>query len=647
MCGIAGIWGGNNKEATARMVAALHHRGPDDTGFFTDRLVDLGMARLAVIDLNPTGRQPMANAEQTVWIVYNGETVNFAEQRALLEKQGQRFRSTSDTEVVLRLYELYGDDFLHRLRGMFALAIYDKRRGSGKERLLLARDHLGIKPLLYAEVSGKLAFASEIKALLASGLVDRQIDPVALRLLLTYGSVYQPRTMLRQVKMLMPAHRMIIENGRTRIERYWAMTRDRVAGLRSQPYPEQVRVLTETLAEAVRRHMVSDVPLGAFLSGGIDSSLQVAIMAREAGQRLKTFSVGFEAEGKGIDESGAGGEMARFLNTDHTHVLVRGEDVRDHILRIAAALDQPTVNGVNAYFISRAARQQMTVAVSGTGGDELFAGYPWFRHMAAEPERSHSFWARALAAAARYPVFNPLMPTRLGNRLFRARTASGFTSRYALQYRIFGSTGAAMLISPHWRRRARAGTAEAFDLASLDELRQGGSAIDRVTGLCLRGYTANQLLRDIDAASMAHSLEVRVPYLDTSLLDTALSLPDQAKLRPGAAAADHTCSYRDTGAKRILFDVGRPFLPKDFDLRPKRGFAMPFDHWLRGSLKEVLMSALSPASVKSRGWLDPGAVAGIKEQFLSGRIGWPQPWLLMMLELWAGQVLDHTGGTAI
>ena len=249
MCGICGIWNTPDKAALEKMVAALYHRGPDDKGAFYDTRVGLGMARLAVIDLNPTGHQPMSNPEKTIWIVYNGEVYNFQSERLHLEKLGYRFVSESDTEVILHSYEHYGDDFLLHLRGMFALAIYDLRGGPGRERLLLARDQLGIKPLLYAEIGNRFVFASEIKAMLASGLVEREIDPESLRQVLTYGSIYQPKTILRGVKMLLPAHRLIYENGGARCERYWSLGVNRMPEIGSLPYPEQVKAMSTALEE--------------------------------------------------------------------------------------------------------------------------------------------------------------------------------------------------------------------------------------------------------------------------------------------------------------------------------------------------------------------------------------------------------------
>jgi asparagine synthase (glutamine-hydrolysing) len=644
MCGICGTWGETSSERVEAMVAAMRHRGPDDSGLLRDGRVTLGIARLAIIDMSPAAHQPMANPDRTVWIVYNGETFNFRSERVLLEAKGHRFHSASDTEVVIRMYEHYGDDFLLRLRGMFALAIYDRRR-PGKERLLLARDKLGIKPLLFARTGNGFVFASELKALLASRIVEPAVDPVALRQLLALGSVYQPRAIVRGVSMLPPAHRLILEDGRERVERYWSLGVDRIRDLRGRPYPELADELAGVLEESVRLHLVSDVPLGAFLSGGVDSSVMVALMAREVGRRVKTFSVGFESEGAHLDETDDAERMARHLGTDHTRVVVRGTEVRDRIAHIARSLDQPSVDGVNSYFVSLAARQGVTVALSGTGGDEVFAGYPWFISMVldrkrAEREMWRSLARSALAAIARRPGLSSLVLQRGGARLDRLRRSAGFLARYAETYQIFGARDAARVLAPELRKAAHAGLSSDHDLAPSDEL-SGGSTIERVTALCLGGYTRNQLLRDIDAVSMAHSLEVRVPYLDSVVVDVALSLPDTAKLGDIAKLkAPEQKTYRDTGAKRILIDVGRKFLPDGFDRQPKRGFAMPFDAWLQKPLREVLHDTLGEASVRRRGLLDVAEATQLKDSFMAGRLDWPRPWLLMMLELWCREVLD-------
>jgi asparagine synthase (glutamine-hydrolysing) len=646
MCGICGFAGGRADEALSAMVAAMRHRGPDDTGMWAGESASLGMARLAVLDLSAAGHQPMATDDGSIRIVYNGEVYNFVAERERLAAAGVRFRSTSDTEVVLRLYERYGDDFVARLRGMFAVAVYDARRGPGLERLVLARDHMGIKPLLYAEAGGRLVFASELKAMLASGLIPPRIDAVALRMLLTYGSVVQPRTIVGGVKALPPAHRLIVERGTSRIERYWSLATDRRPGLRTRPYAEQVEEVAAALEEAARLQLVSDVPLGAFLSGGVDSSILVAVMTKALGTPVRTFSVGFAGDADDIDESGDAERMARFLGTRHTTSIVRGDDVRDRISAIAAGLDQPSVDGVNSYFVSMAARRDVTVAVSGTGGDELFAGYPWFITMARESERAmrepwRALARSAIAAAARHRAFDGLLRRRGGGRVHRWRRGS-FVGAYADTYQIFGPVGAARLLAPGVAISAGAGAPPHRDLAALDELAHA-SAIERVTALATRGYLANQLLRDIDAVSMAHSLEVRVPYLDTVVVDTALSLPDAAKLGDVSGADPFGLTYRQTGAKRVLIDVGKRWLPPEFDVQRKRGFAMPFADWLRGPMHDVMHDALDPRSVRARGLLDPTAVATIRDRFDRREVGWAEPWLVMMLELWCREVLD-TGG---
>ncbi len=650
MCGICGIFGNGDVSRVERMVSAMHHRGPDDAGVFHQHGVALGMARLAILDISQNGHQPMQNHDASVWIVYNGEMYNFQEERDILCQKGHTFRSGSDTEVVLRMYETYGDDFLLRMRGMFALAIYDKRRGPGKERLLLARDHLGIKPLLYARHGNALVFASEMKAMLASGLIPGEFDPEALRLLLTYGSVPQPMTAVSGVEMLLPGHRLIIdESAGERLERFWRLDRDRISGLRQRPYEELLHTLKESLEASVRMQMISDVPIGAFLSGGVDSSLLVAMMAGISNTKVKTFSVGFEQEGADIDESDDAQQVAKFIGTDHSRVLVTGQEVRERITHIATALDQPSVDGVNAYFVSLAARQAVTVAISGTGGDELFAGYPWFAnmvracHLDSQTPRKSAI-RRVLSRMAQREIFNPLLSDgRLGIAMERLRGASGFVSRYARQYQVFGAHGTMKVLSPDMRQRVLGGREPAHDLVLADEL-PSASPVERVSALCLRGYTQNQLLRDIDTVSMAHGLEVRVPFLDPVLADVAFSLPDSTKLGdvtriPNPAEA----TYAETGGKKILIDAGRNLLPQGMGLQQKRGFGMPFDEWLRGPLRDVLDDTLSPDTVRRRGFFNPDAVRGIHDRYLSKETNWLCPWLLMITELWCRNVLENPG----
>lgn len=625
------------------MVAAMNRRGPDDAGIYIDEHVALGHARLSIIDLSARGHQPMSNSDGSLIIVYNGETYNFRHERELLEKKGHAFSSRSDTEVVLRLYEEFGDDFLLRLRGMFALAIYDRRCGPGRGRLLLARDHLGVKPLLYTEVAGGLIFASEIKALLASGLVKRQIDPEALRLLLTFGSVVQPRTMLAEVCMLPPAHRLIFESGVARIERYWHLSDNRHPEIKRLPYAEQVKRIHEALTASVRSQMVSDVPVGAFLSGGVDSALLVALMAGEATRKVQTYSVGFGQEGVSIDETDDAQRIADFIGTEHERIIISGKEVAGDISTIAAALDQPSVDGVNSYFVSKAARRGVKVALSGTGGDECFGGYPWFVTMVQAARRFESpSWRQSVGHLLQLPFFDALARTRFAGHLDGWRGQTSFLSCYVRNYNIFGSVGAAQTLSAALRNKTACGKEMSRDLLAADEL-AGAQPLERVSALCMRGYLQNQLLRDIDAVSMFCSLEVRVPYLDVELIDLALCLPHSSKLADVSwVKRPEMSSYRATGTKKILLDIGQDLLPPGMAEQPKRGFAMPFDFWMRNELREVLEDSLAISKIKQRGFFDPGAVAALKQAFHEGRIGWSQPWLLMMTELWCRQVLDQS-----
>jgi asparagine synthase (glutamine-hydrolysing) len=371
-------------------------------------------------------------------------------------------------------------------------------------------------------------------------------------------------------------------------------------------------------------------------------------MARQVtDHRVKTFSVGFEAEGSDLDETDIAARTAGHIGTDHTRVIVRGEEVRDRITQIAYALDQPTVDGVNSYFVSLAARQAVTVAISGTGGDELFAGYPWIARMAFE-EKSQgqevwkTFARAALAPAVRLSLFDSFPSARIRHRIEQLRYTTDFRTRYVSAYHIFDGQRATSLLAKVLRGPAHAGRSAYHDLRNIDELPHG-SAIERASGICLRGYTNAQLLRDIDAVSMSHSLEVRVPYLDPEVADAALSLPDRSKLGESPDAWTwEPRSYRETGTKRVLLDVARPFLPEGYDTEPKRGFGMPFEAWLRGPLREVLCDTLSSESISRRGLFEQREIEAAKTEFLEGSShDWPRPWLLMMIELWAREILDR------
>ena len=616
------------------MVGAIRHRGPDDQGIFNGDRITLGHARLSIIDLSAAGHQPMFNAAGTIGICYNGEIYNYLDERQKLVEAGWQFRSTSDTEVLLALCEREGDAFLPRLRGIFAFAIYDNRRGPGRERLLLARDQFGIKPLIYAETPRGLVFASELKALLAGGYVDRAIDRDALRTLLTFGSVSQPSTLIEGVRQLPSAHKLVEDETGRHILPYWSFGVDRVAGLRQRPYPEIRDYVRDALVKSVEMQMVADVKVGAFLSGGVDSSLIVALMSRKSGAQIETYSVGFEAGAGADDETEDAAEVAALLNTDHTRIVVGNSEVSEHLLRFVSGLDQPSVDGMNSYFVCHRTAQSVKVALSGTGGDELFAGYPWFAGMVS------GFDGRPLPTT---PGFFARLRARLGlgGRL-PAGPDDGYTSEflesYGRLYHCVGPAAASELLALNTVQSM------ASDLMPLDQLPHA-DVLDRVGALCLSGYTRNQLLRDIDATSMINSLEVRVPFLDPTIADIAFSLPRDAKIAPGRSPLLPGASYDESGVKRVLIDVAREFLPEHFfSRRGKRGFGLPFADWLKGPLRQIFNDALSMDTVRRRGLFDPSVVDDIRRQFLTGNRPWNGPWLLMILELWMREVFD--GGAA-
>ncbi len=637
MCGIAGIYGAPNVEAVRRMVDAMHHRGPDDSGLFADDVCVLGHARLAIIDTSTAGHQPMFSTDGLIQLVFNGEIYNYKSERDLLIAKGYRFHTSSDTEVVLRLYEEYGETCFERLRGIFSLAIYDQRRGRGKEQLLLARDQFGVKPLLYAQREGCLIFASEIKALLASGLVPRRIDTTALQQLLSLGSVYQPATLVEGVHALPAAHFMRLDSNGMRIERYWSFARDRVTGLRQLPYAEQVDSFADALRESVRLQMVADVPVGAFLSGGVDSSLIVALMARETGGHVKTFSVGFEEGADATDESHEAAAVASLLGTEHSRVLITADDMVNKLDHFINGLDQPSVDGLNSYFVSHAAAQSVTVSLSGTGGDELFLGYPWFAAVQADMEKTSHVRKNPILSSVLRRL--PSLERRLHARGIGGGDDVAFREAFGRQYHCFGPEAALGIVAED-RRKDISLVSLADDLALCDELPEG-QLLERASVMCLNGYTKNQLLRDIDACSMAHSLEIRVPFLDVNIADFAFSLPVASKLNIGSRTLDPTASYSESGVKKIVCDVARKYLPANFfEARAKRGFSLPYADWLKGPLADVLADTLSEQSVLKAGLFDPKAVTRIHQEFLAGQRPWSHPWLLMVVELWRRNILQ-------
>jgi asparagine synthase (glutamine-hydrolysing) len=593
MCSIAGIFGRGEQEVVVRMNEAQRHRGPDDQGVVQCGNVVLGNTRLAIIDTSAAGHQPMHDPETGNWITYNGETYNFKELRREL---GGEWASNTDTEVVLRAYRRWGADAFRRLRGMFALAIWDNQR----KRLILARDPLGIKPLYYYAAKDQLIFASELRALLASGLVPRRLSAAGLDSYLANGSVAAPLTIIDGVRQLLPGH--YLESVEFKEIEFAVPRSDEVPDCRD----EAVARLRAGLEESVRAHLVSDVPLGVFLSGGMDSSALVALMSRISEQRPKTFSVVFD-EATFTEAPFSRAVAARF-QTDHTEITLNEDRLLSILPEALAAIDQPTMDGINTFVVSQAVKNAgITVALSGLGGDELFAGYPSFRR--ALKLHSLSRTARRVLRAALSVVRNGSVQRHKFRQLMNSEGTPADV--YRIPRRLFskgwgGPRRAAPTITPGWGRHPV-------------------DVVNEISRLELSGYMSNTLLRDTDAMSMAHSLEVRVPFVDTRLVDYVLSLPGAWKLNHGTK-----------GPKPLLADALADLLPRDFLARPKMGFTLPFERWLQQNLRTEVSSVLEDASMLSVPALNSAAVQKLWRNFLQKprAVGWSRPWSLYVLAKW-------------
>ncbi|HET7113862.1 MAG TPA: asparagine synthase (glutamine-hydrolyzing) [Pyrinomonadaceae bacterium] len=613
MCSISGIFStvdpASHAEAVERMNAALTHRGPDDQGTIICGNVCLGNTRLAVIDTSHAGHQPMNDPETGNWITYNGETYNFKQLRAELDSDSQPWRSSSDTEVVLRAYRRWGVDAFRRLRGMFALGLWDE----GKRALLLARDPLGIKPLYYYRTEQLLVFASEVRALLASGLVPRKLSSDGLDSYLATGSVEAPLTIVDGVRQLLPGQYLQVQadsEGRLDVTiRDFASSKRATDVSRSRA--EAVARLRSELEESVRLHLVSDVPLGVFLSGGIDSSAMVALTSRITGEPPRTFSVVFDEPG--YTEAPHARTVAAKFRTDHCETRLNEDQLLEMLPHALASLDQPTMDGINTFVVSKAVKNAgVTVALSGLGGDELFAGYPSFK--------------RALQVNATSPLTKRFLCTVSG---FGRFALNGSTQRNKFWQLAASDCAPAdvyritrQLFSPDHVRRLthREPPAHRPCIDSPTDI------VNQISELELRGYMTNTLLRDTDAMSMAHSLEVRVPLVDVKVVEFALSLPGKWKLGNGTNGV----------AKPLLADALADLLPRDLLARPKMGFTLPFEKWMQGRLRMELASVLEGGEQFRAAGLAPDGVREAWRKFLQKprAIGWSRPWSLYVLARW-------------
>jgi asparagine synthase (glutamine-hydrolysing) len=617
VCGIAGIVRADGRPVSEReiraMCGAMMHRGPDEEGVYLGDGVGLGMRRLSIIDLE-NGRQPVSNEDGTIWVVFNGEIYNYRELRAELTRRGHAFRTASDTETIVHLYEDFGAGAVDHLCGMFAFALWDERR----RQLLLARDRIGIKPLYYAQVDGDLAFASELKPLLQLREVGRRLDWEGVRHLFTFLATSPTHSIIDGVCKLEPARIAVAGPGRPlRIERYWNVVFEPDERATEQELIERLRSL---LTAVVARHQMSDVPLGAFLSGGIDSSAVIAAMAPLASERVRTFSIGFGEPG--YDELVHARRVAQAFDTEH-HELVLGPDLVPMLEDLAWYLDEPfgDTSAIATYVVSKLAAMHVKVVLTGDGGDELFAGYD--KYLVERRERAYDrvpAGIRNMVAAV-----GRAMPAGMPGRRFLRHLALDGSRRYLDASTLFHADELGDLFQDEALEQLRACDPWA---ESLSYLREGGSDWISAAQYCdLNSYLPLDVLTKVDRMTMAHSIEARPPLLDHHLVEFAATIPADLRMRDGTT-------------KYLFRQAMRGILPDEIIDRPKQGFAVPFAAWLRHQLSGFAHDVLLSDRCRQRGLFNMRYVEQLLRLNERGRDEGLQLWTILSFELWCQRVLD-------
>ncbi|MGB7847590.1 MAG: asparagine synthase (glutamine-hydrolyzing) [Candidatus Acidiferrum sp.] len=618
MCGIAGIVNISSDQSVGaadirRMCNQIIHRGPDDEGIHVAGPVGLGMRRLSIIDLS-TGQQPIYNEDRSVWVVFNGEIYNFPELRPELESRGHHFYTNSDTEVIAHLYEEYGSDCTKKLRGMFAFALWDDKRRS----LLLARDRFGKKPLHYALTQGRLVFGSEIRALLAVAPELSEADPKGLIDYFCYGYVPDPHTAFKGIQKLAPGHTLEFSGGQIRIQQYWNLSNFGTAPAGSEE--ECLEELERRLSEAVRIRLISDVPLGALLSGGVDSSTVVALMSRHSTRPVKTFTIGFKKED--FNEANYARIVAERFGTEH-HEFIVEPDFLEILDKLTHHLEEPFADSsiVPTFCVSRLAREHVTVALAGDGGDELFAGYD--RYGINLRRRRLGMIPPSVGRLYRNVVF-PLLPASTYGRRFLYTLSLPVEDRYLDEISFLSTDGRERsMFSPDFLSIADKNPSP-FELFR-EHLRhvQSEDAVTQLQYLDTKTYLVGDVLTKVDRMSMATSLEVRAPILDHDFAEFVAMLPSEYKLRG---------NQHKYILKRLAERVG---VPRSVIYRPKKGFAVPLVHWFRNELKQDLLGILLEPQTLQRGYFRPESVRQLIEEHTRGRRDRSGDlWILLIFELW-------------
>ena len=625
MCGIAGVVHTHPADAVDhatvhRMCEAIVHRGPDDEGIFVKDGVGLGMRRLSIIDL-AGGHQPVFNEDKTVWIVFNGEIYNFPELRGELQKRGHRFYTHTDTEVIVHLYEDLGPECVNKLRGMFAFALYDERQG----KLMMARDRLGKKPLHYALSRGRLFFGSEIKAILAVAPELAEVHHEALLQYMYFGYVLDPNTAFLPIQKLPPGHLLEFQAGQVKVQQYWDLPDYGTHQPRSEQ--ECLDELEWRLAEAVRIRLISDVPLGALLSGGTDSSTVVALMARATSKPVKTFSIGFSHED--FNEAHYARIVAKHFGTEH-HEMIVEPDVLETVETLTSSLEEPfgDPSTLPTYYVSKMARQHVTVALSGDGGDEIFAGYERYGiNLRRKIFERIPLWARGLY---REQVF-PRLPKNMRGRRYSYNISLPWRQRYVDSISFIPSFERDQpLLSDEFRERlATSANPENLMYRYFDDA-PTNDPISQMLYVDTKAYMVGDILTKVDRMSMATSLEVRVPLLDHLFVEWVTGLPIEWKLRG---------QQQKYILRKLALRVGVPHEALD---RRKQGFALPLVHWIRNELKELILSVLLEPRTLQRGYFNSAAVKRLLDEHFQGRRDRSgEIWRLLIFELWHRNFLER------
>jgi len=633
MCGICGVFNfdqGNSipHELMSSMCRTIHHRGPDDEGIFLDGNIGLGTRRLSIIDVQG-GHQPLSNEDRSVWAAHNGEIYNFPELRKDLLSRGHSFRTQTDTETLVHGYEEWGEDFVHKLRGMFATAVWDKRT----KKLLIIRDRLGIKPLYYALLDNKtLVFGSELKALLQHPGIRRSINPQALDLFLTLEYIPAPFSIFKGIHKLPAGHILICEQGKVRTKQYWEL------GFRQDGYnetdkrtlPDIMDELYALLKESVRLRMISDVPLGAFLSGGIDSSCIVGLMRELGASPLKTFSIGFED--KTYDELSHARRIAKTFDTDHQEFIIQPQalDLTEQLIR---HLDEPfgDFSIFPTYLVSKMAREHVTVILSGDGGDEVFGGY---EHYQAQKLSRIPIFPPMFKLLS--PVLKSLPPSEKKKGLWNKvqRFAQGFENSGSLRHfrwmMFLSGKDKRALYSPGFSS-SLGGISDLNNREPFDKIYSSLNRYDRINGelaLDLQSYLVDDILVKVDRMSMAASLETRVPLIDHKVVEFAFSLPGRMKLKGQTS-------------KWLFKKTMERLLPRENIYRKKEGFSIPIKHWLKTELKDLLFDTLTEKRIREEGFFNYPVVRRMMDRHLAGKDNFShQLWALLVFSLWKDTYLS-------